>query len=251
MDHDKDMERDSDRSSRRYDDRNRGNRFFRGGRGRGSPRGGGRFSRGRGFHNRGGGFGNNNRRGGFEDRNTRSTNQFNDNSNNFQQSPSMNRGGHEQFDQGPNNFNPGVDNFNTSPNIPTITQPNFSQVPANFNTGFIQPDQQGAAVPVLQSSGSAQFSTDFAPMVPNQFQRPPPPPPPLQSSSPAQLATAAQQATSDFGGNKSAAELQAESKVCAARDPRLKQNSEKEKGIAEPSLADMFKSLDPTASPFG
>ena len=169
----------------------------------------------------------------------------------------MNQGTDQFNNQGQNSFvyNSG-DNFNNaSPNLQSMGQQNFSQAP-NFNPGFAPPDSQqspGSAVPAaLQPGGSPPFQSpaDFSPIVPNQFQRPPPPPPPpLQNkTSPASQPAA----TSDFGGNKSAADiLQMEAKVCAARDPRLKQNSEKDKSTAEPSLADMFKSLDPTASPFG
>lgn len=145
-----------------------------------------------------------------------------------------------------------VDQFNpTSFNAaPESFAPPTSMNPASaFNGAFPPPipvtqpaaNMASSAAPLLPAAPFQQ--ADYVPLV-NQYQRPPPPPPPPQQ------ANAPLTATIDFGGNKSA-EPQPEAVVCAARDPRLKQPSEKEKSSSEPTLADMFKSLDPTASPFG
>lgn len=140
----------------------------------------------------------------------------------------------EQFNQ--NSFQPAPEGFTPGP-----------VNPAGAFNGAFPPQQPPQQSPNMASSAPLQPATpfqqaDFVPLA-NQFQRPPPPPPPPKQTSPIP-------ATSDFGGNKSA-EPQPEAVVCASRDPRLKQTTEKEKVGSEPTLADMFKSLDPTASPFG
>lgn len=123
-----------------------------------------------------------------------------------------------------NNFNPDFNNNNAPP-------PAFNNSPPN---NFPNPLPVDTLLPPPSAAAAVNFTPD---------NRPPPPPPP---SNPASAVPDFKSITAEPIG---LLVPEAKAVVCASRDPRLKTAAEKDRMY--PSLADMFKSLDPTASPFG